>query len=195
MLRMPKRARTETPLRQVRLTTTKSQKDFADLVGIRFDLLQSLEYDRATLTEENAHKIAWATGAAPGSLDPKVSRGAKSFEDPTQPYSLETWLKWQQKDKADLEQMVSRMAIHLIGWTQLVFLAALRGGKFTPVANFMVKALNECVAEFELDMRQTLAKELRGHWQRVSFTYGELRGNPVLAKAVGFKDKHPRFGQ
>ena len=186
---MAKLPKTVTPLRQVRLATKLSQREFANLVGIKYDLYESLELGRATLKREHAEKIQRATGALPDSLDPKRSDCAIFFSKAPGPYSEKSWLRWKRAGKASIERNISDFAQDLIGWTQLVCLLAIQNGKFWDLHNLLAKALTDCAAQCGLNMQKALAHELRYARQRLSFTYGELRGNPALAQAVGFKDK------
>lgn len=178
-----------TPLRQVRIATRLSQKKFARLVGINYDLYESLELGRATLKWEHAEKIHRATGALPHSLDPKRSDCAMFFSDPPGPYSEQSWLDWKRTGKASIEREASNFAQDIIGWTQLLCLVGIQRGKFWEVHNWLGKSLTLCAAECGLDIQKVLSDELRYARQLLSYTYGELRGNPSLAQAVGFRDK------
>ncbi len=186
---MAKQPKTVTPLRQVRLATKLSQKEFADLVGIKYHLYESLELGRATLKREHAEKIQRATGALPDSIDPKRSDRAMFFSKTVKPYSEQSWLDWKKAGRASIERNICDFAQDLIGWTQLVCLVAIQSGKFWDVHVLMAKALNDCAVQCGLNMQRALSRELRYARQQLSFTYGELRANPTLAQSVGFKNK------
>src|SRR6266699_3614371 len=89
---MRKEPQNQTPLRQVKLASELSQREFAKRVGIKFHLYQSLEEGRAKLTKENAYKIYQCSGAMPDSLLPP-SRVARAVSG--KPYSAEVWQCWQ----------------------------------------------------------------------------------------------------
>ena len=77
---MAKKAKTTTPLRQVRECSGLSQKEFASLVGINLHLYHSLELGRASLTEENVYRIFDHTGAAPSTLDHRRNAIARAAD-------------------------------------------------------------------------------------------------------------------
>src|SRR6478609_8604705 len=99
---MAMKPKTCTPLRQVRLASGLSQREFAERVGIRYELYHSLELGRAALTEVNAGRIFDATGVAPSTLEPKRNRGALALNG--KPYSQETWRSWQRYIKSEPDE-------------------------------------------------------------------------------------------
>jgi hypothetical protein len=191
---MKKQPKKLTPIRQVRLATELNQKQFADLVGIKYDLFQSLELDRVGLTEANAFKIYLATGAHPGSLDPSRSSRAMSANEPGDLYSAQTWADWK-RSKPIIESAVSSQMEDLIGWTHLLCDVATRQGKAWEAHSELAQALADCATNLGLD--KAIADFLHRLIiiTRVRYKYGELRRNPALAAVVGFKDNHRRRGE
>ena len=186
---MAKQPKTITPLRQVRIATGLSQKQFAERVRINYHSYESLELGRGTLKWEDARKIQRETGALPHSLDPKRSRCAMFFSDHPTPYSERSWRDWNKRGKRSIEKEASNFAQDLIGWTQLLCLSAIQNEKFWDLHESFAKALIACAEECGLNIQKALSRELRYTRQRLSYTYGELRRNPNLAQAVGFKDE------
>ena len=183
-----------TPLRQVRDAIGLSQNDFADLVGIKYDLYQSLELRRAGLTEANAYKIYIATGATPDSLDHRRSSRAMSVNEPGDPYSAQTWAGWK-RSKPIIEDCMSDLLKDVIEWTQFLCDLATRHGKAWDLHIELAQVLSDCATNFEL--QNAIANELKQLklTTKVTYTYGELRRNPALAAAVGYKDTNYRKGR
>ena len=177
-----------TPLRQVRLASKLSQKKFAHLVGIKYDLYQSLELGRVGLTDANAYKVYLATGAEPSSLDPSRSTRAMYANEPGDPYSAQTWAAWQ-RAKPIIEGGVSTQMKDLIGWTHFLCDVAARNGKSWEVHSELAQALADCATNLGLDKAIADALKRLVIITPVRYQYGELRRNPALAGAVGFKDR------
>jgi transcriptional regulator with XRE-family HTH domain len=183
-----------TPLKQVRLASKKSQKEFADLAGIKYDLYQSLELGRVGLTEANAYKIYLATGVEPSSLDPSRSTRAMYANEPGDPYSEKAWAAWQ-RAKPIIEGAVSTQMKDLIGWTHFLCDVAARNGKAWEVHTELTQALADCATNLGLDKAIADALKRLVIITPVRYQYGELRRNPALAAAVGFKDSNRRHGK
>ena len=185
---MAKRPKRLTPLRQVRIATKLSQRKFAKLLRLNYHQLESLELGRAKMKREYAERIHQATGALPDSIDHELSSCAMYFSNVAEPYCEQSWHHWNTSGKASIEREAANFAQDLIGWTQFLCLVANQNRKFWDLHHQLAKALSDCATQCGLNMEKALSHELRFDRKLLSFTYGELRGNPTLAQAVGFRD-------
>jgi|ERR1044071_1343754 transcriptional regulator with XRE-family HTH domain len=178
-MRKPK---SETPLRQVRLASGLSQKEFAAYLGLGVDLYHSLELGRVTLTKQKAQSIALKTGADPQSLDPKASKLA--IGDDNEPYTARTW-KALQRGKS-LWPWAKVEAV--IQWMEFLCRIAEREHKLTELCFELSDCLTK--ARDNVGLRSVVMCELgrTNATMGVASDYGYLRANKMFAKKVGFTD-------
>lgn len=188
---MAKKPKQMTPLRQVRECTGLSQREFAGLVAINLHLYHSLELGRASLTEENAYRIFDHTGAAPTTLDHRCNAIARAADG--HPYSGKAWTAW--RKYLGKEHLHWQQTNHLLNWTHFLCDVARKRGRLRLAQRALARALKALVIDCGLE--PALKDEL---WKikvktNLPFTYGALRKNKLLAKAVGFKDRTHKNGQ
>jgi hypothetical protein len=187
---MRKTPKKQTPVRQVRVGTGFGQKEFADLVGIKYDLYQSLELGRASLTEENALRIFDHTGALPGTLDHNSSTVALAADG--KPYSKEAWEAWNRYlGKEDLHWV---QTTHMLKWTHFLCDVARKQGRLRQTQRALARALKTVATDCGLEpaIKLELSK-IKVKWDS-DYTYGQLRNSKLLADAVGFKDRTHKGG-
>ncbi len=190
---MAKTPQTVTPLRQLRLFTGHSQKEFARLVGIRFQNYSKLERGLSTLTRKNAYRIYLLTGALRASLDHRGSQLPETHNG--KPYSKQYWEWWREWKHTHLEQVTWGLVKDLLGWTHFVCDVARKEGKLTELHSLLASALTSCCAECGLGA--ALSRELRTVklTMKVSRRYAEPRRNKRLAADFGFKDTTYKEGR
>jgi transcriptional regulator with XRE-family HTH domain len=190
---MPKVPKTVTPLRQLRLFTSHTQKEFAKLVGIKLENYSKLERGLSTLTPKNGHRIHQLTGALGASLDHRKSKFPQSHNG--KPYSSEYWQWWRQWKKHVYEQATLGLVRDLLGWVQFACDVARKEGKLTELHTALAQALGSCCVECGLASAVNLELRKVKLTLKVSRRYGELRGNKRLAAEFGFTDKKYHNGQ
>lgn len=174
----------KTPLRQVRLASGRSQKEFAAYLGFNFHLYHSLELGRVKLTRDNARAIALKTGADPESLDPKTSRLALNMNRGH--YTEYSWEFWQ--SGAGLWPW--NRVIDLLQWTVFLCKIADREGRLAELCFELCDCLTRAKDRFDLD--HVVDRELGRTKARMGFLckYGDLRADKELAKRMQFRDEN-----
>jgi transcriptional regulator with XRE-family HTH domain len=180
LMRKPKN---ETPLRQVRLASGRSQKEFAVYLGLNPHLYHSLELGRVKLTRDKANCIAQKTGVAPESLDPKTRRLALSMDGG--PYTKDSWKSWQDGRSWWPWQRVK----DLLQWTTFLCKIADQEGRLAELCFELCDCLTKARDKFNLD--SVVERELIRTKARMGFLckYGDLRANRELAQRMGFRDE------
>lgn len=188
---MAKRPKQTTPLRQVRECSGLSQKEFASLVGINLHLYHSLELGRASLTEENAYRIFDHTGAAPSTLDRRCNGIALAADG--SPYSDKAWKAWQKY--LGKEHLHWAQTNHLLNWAHFLCDIARKQGRLRLMQRTLANALKAAASNCGLEpaIKDELGKTKLT--TSLPFTYGALRKNKSLAKAVGFKEGTRKNGE
>ncbi|SRR6266567_957822 len=192
---MRKQPKKLTPLRQVRLASDLTQKDFAARVGIKYDLYQSLELGRVPLTDDNAYRIHLTSGATPESLDHTRSRYARASHEAGAPYSKTSWISWQDDQLPYLDRYAADLSKDLVCWLLFLCRIASEEGKSLKLHAILADALTDAKNACGLSKAVETDLRRRRHSLRLKYTYGELRKNPALAFSLGFKDKDLRKGQ
>jgi hypothetical protein len=172
--------------------TGHSQKEFAKLVGIRFENYNKLERGLSTLTTKNGHRIHQVTGALRSSLDHRSSQFPQT--DSGKPYSSEYWQWWSEWKKQVHEPGKWGLVRDLLGWTHFLCDVARKEGKLTELHSALAYALSSC--GFECGLESAVNRELRQIklTMNVSRRYGELRRNKRLAAEFRFTDREYHNG-
>jgi len=182
-----KKAKKETPLRQLRFASGRTQKAFAAYLGLKFDLYHSLELGRAKLTLDKARSIAQKTGASPESLNPEVSRLALNIEG--RPYTNDSWERWQNGRNLWPWQRV----IDLLQWTEFLCKIAERQDKLLEICFELCDCLTKAKDKF--DLGKIVRDELAHTEARMGFfcKRSDLRDNKELARQLHFDEAERDF--
>jgi transcriptional regulator with XRE-family HTH domain len=135
-----------TPLRLLRKSTGLTQKEFADLVGIKIENYNKLERGLSKLTRQNLIRIYHATGVWWKSLDPKTN-SQPLINAAKKPYSREFWNVWRKYGRPRRDHDAWLLVKDLLGWTHFLCDVARKEGKLWDLHSALAKALDSCGAQ------------------------------------------------
>jgi transcriptional regulator with XRE-family HTH domain len=187
---MPRKPKTRTAVRLVREATGMTMKEFAAFLGLNLNTYQSLELGRLELGPERAYEIRRATGA-------KVfnPRATVVLDHENRPYTKKSFDKWHgpKSKRPDANATGQQRTQQLAGWIEVLMEAAERSGNLDAVFLRIAERVTAIREEFGLETETTKLLKARPMFTTYGgkgsgLTYGYLRDNPEVAKALGFKD-------
>lgn len=169
-------------LQQVRSATGMSQEQFGSLVDFSRPYIQAVELGQRPPAEELIHRVAMQTGVWPPCIAEKWIEAVDFNGDP---YTAETFARF----KSAFQETVNADDIDsLLAPAKRVLLAAAKVGKTRMAAYYLWSALARATNDITV-LDDRISEILRREEPLIGkLTVGELRANPQLAAAVGFKD-------
>jgi transcriptional regulator with XRE-family HTH domain len=179
------------PVRRIRTVLGKTQPEFAELVGTSAIALKRVENETLGLSTDLASRITAATGAATDQL--LKGRKGKALGWDGEPYTLETYRRWNAHWSANDDEAARRKAAELAEFVLLVCRAAATAKHATLrcVYSAIATAIDEVSRSYGLDatvaglwehdaiqeLPVDAARPKRGSYKRIDPTIGYLLAN------------------
>jgi transcriptional regulator with XRE-family HTH domain len=152
----------------------KTQRQFAETIGISADLLKKIENRERGLTDRVARRIQRATGVHSRLLMVGKLRPAWGNT-----YSKDFYDQWRAISPQN-DEIAKERALQLVPWMDILFRAATRMNRLWPVFYRIIEALNDCREDFNLTTSiDKVLEDHRGDYQLPEDKYqGALSWEP-----------------
>lgn len=175
-------------LKTVRKIIGLTQAEFSEKVGCSTVMLKKVEAGARLPGRALFNSIVLNTGLAPGELH-KGFEG-RPVDAMGRPYSRQIYEFWQRRPlMANADQLTKA----LLGWIEVLLLAAASENKIDPVKEFLVEALNQTKTDFKLEKAIDRELKARKYMETTTFRVKDLREDPQLAAMWGIKLKYGQY--
>jgi DNA-binding XRE family transcriptional regulator len=173
---MPRKPTQKNPIRDLRAIINKSQKAFAQIIGINPGTLKRIENNDLKLSRKIAMRIWAETGADSDDLlrgELRVSL-RKRFEGE---YSDKFYASWKERHLRADEETVKERTTALAWWVEVLLRASARKRRFWQVLGTLNETVDECCKNFGLaPLVDTILRDIepRVRWNPASHTPRKL---------------------
>jgi hypothetical protein len=196
MYAMPRPARFKSPVRDLRTLLEKTQKQFAEAIGVSAVCVERVENRRLGLSRRIRRLIQFETGIDPGCLTGKLR---KLRNRKGEPYTKEFYKLWQDRYSWQDEHMIEHFSGVFSEAIKTLLQASVRGHRrrLWQVAAEIAETLDQCRADFNLQQptNEILAKQRSLLIPNRPLKWEDLLSPEAIGEAAPFTARRKSVGR